>query len=165
MTTLRYALLSMQVLLQAQCDLLEKLSFEFQQLSIRDPLTNLRNRRGFFEAAVSEVAASQSQQSDLTALMIDIDHFKLTNDIHGHVVGDCVIRSVAEECQAALRQTDLLGRFGGEEFHCAAAQHFARNRLHDRRTAAGAGGKPGGVCERLPGFGDHQCGGVHPGGQ
>ena len=65
---------------------------------------------------MSEVAASQSQQSDLTALMIDIDHFKLTNDIYGHVVGDCVIRSVAEECQAALRQTDLLGRFGGEEF-------------------------------------------------
>jgi len=112
----KYGLLNMQVLLLAQCDLLENLSNEFQELSFKDPLTNLTNRRGFFEAAQPEIANSEANQSDLSALMIDIDDFKLVNDIYGHFVGDCVLQAVAAECQKALRQTDLLGRFGGEEF-------------------------------------------------
>lgn len=111
-----YKMVSMETLLSAQCDLLEKLLDEVQQLSIRDPLTNLSNRRGFFEAAQEEIIVSQSSQTELSALMIDIDNFKTTNDIYGHFVGDCVIRAIAEECQKGLRQTDLLGRFGGEEF-------------------------------------------------
>ena len=111
-----YGLLNMQVLLLAQCDLLENLSSEFQELSFKDPLTNLANRRGFFQAAQPEIANSQASQSDLSALMIDIDDFKLVNDIYGHFVGDCVLQSVAAECQKVLRQTDLLARFGGEEF-------------------------------------------------
>jgi diguanylate cyclase (GGDEF)-like protein len=112
----RYALLNMQVLLLALCDQLENLYSEFHALSFKDPLTNLSNRRGFFQAAQPEIAASQATQSDLSALMIDIDDFKLVNDIYGHFVGDCVLQAVAAECQKALRQTDLLGRFGGEEF-------------------------------------------------
>lgn len=111
-----YGLLNMHVLLLAQCDLLENLYIEVQQLSVKDPLTNLNNRRGFFEAAQPEIEISKVNHTDLSALMIDIDNFKITNDVYGHFVGDRVICVVAEECQKALRLTDLLGRFGGEEF-------------------------------------------------
>ncbi|NTV36365.1 MAG: diguanylate cyclase [Anaerolineaceae bacterium] len=114
--TNQYGLVNMHVLLLAQCDLLENLYTEMQQLSVRDPLTNLNNRRGFFEAAEPEIVSSQTNHTDLSALMIDIDNFKITNDVYGHFVGDQVLRAVADECQKALRQTDLLGRFGGEEF-------------------------------------------------
>jgi len=111
-----YRLLDMHTLLSGQSELLENLYREVQKLSIRDPLTNIANRRGFFDAARPEVAASENEHTDMSALMIDIDHFKVVNDIYGHFVGDWVIRAVAEECQRSLRQTDLLGRFGGEEF-------------------------------------------------
>jgi diguanylate cyclase (GGDEF)-like protein/putative nucleotidyltransferase with HDIG domain len=111
-----FKLVNMQTLLSAQCDLLEKLYIEVQQLSIKDPLTNLRNRRGFFEDAAPQVQSACDNQENLSALMVDIDNFKIVNDIYGHFVGDYVLKSVAEEIQKALRQSDLLGRFGGEEF-------------------------------------------------
>ena len=112
----RYSLLKVHDLLLAQSDLLENLYSEVQQLSVIDPLTNLNNRRGFFEAAQQEINAFHANHGDLSALMIDIDNFKITNDIYGHFVGDQVLCAVAEEFKKALRQTDLLGRFGGEEF-------------------------------------------------
>jgi diguanylate cyclase (GGDEF)-like protein len=111
-----FKLINMHTLLSAQCDLMEKLYLEVQQLSIKDPLTNLRNRRGFFEDANPQVQSACDKQEDLSALMVDIDNFKTVNDIYGHFVGDYVLKSVADEIQKALRQTDLLGRFGGEEF-------------------------------------------------
>lgn len=81
-----------------------------------DPLTNISNRRGLFEAAQKQLVDSDDNHYNLAALMIDIDKFKKVNDQYGHSVGDCVIQAVAIECQNALRRTDLLGRFGGEEF-------------------------------------------------
>ncbi len=111
-----FALLTMHTLLLAQSDLLEILYSEVHQLSVIDPLTNLKNRRGFFEAAYQEFSVIQENHSNLSALMIDIDNFKNTNDMYGHFVGDQVIQAVADECQKSLRQTDLIGRFGGEEF-------------------------------------------------
>ena len=112
----QYRLLKMHDLLLAQSDLMEYLYSEVQQLSVMDPLTSLNNRRGFFEAAQLEIEDLQTNEGDLSALMIDIDNFKMTNDIYGHFVGDQVICAVAQEFKKALRQTDLLGRFGGEEF-------------------------------------------------
>lgn len=112
----RYSIISMHTLLSAQCDLLERLYQEVQQLSIRDPLTNLFNRRGFFHESRPQIEFALKKEYDLSALMIDIDHFKRVNDIYGHFVGDSVLKTVAEECQKGLRQTDLIGRFGGEEF-------------------------------------------------
>jgi diguanylate cyclase (GGDEF)-like protein/putative nucleotidyltransferase with HDIG domain len=102
--------------LTAQSELLEKLYLDVQQLSLRDPLTNIYNRRGFFEAAHPHVSEAIDSQSELSALMVDIDYFKMVNDVYGHYVGDCVLRALAEEVQKSLRATDLLGRFGGEEF-------------------------------------------------
>lgn len=111
-----FCLVNIHELLLAQCDVLENLYEEVHHLSIIDPLTQLNNRRGFFESAQPEVIHSQTNQNDLSALMIDIDNFKKTNDLYGHFVGDQVLRAVAEEIQKTLRQTDLIGRYGGEEF-------------------------------------------------
>lgn len=112
----RYRLVDMQTLLMAQGELLTHLYQEVQQLSVRDPLSNLYNRRGFFDSARRQVDSTASDKEDLCALMVDIDNFKMVNDIYGHFVGDCVIRAIAEECNKQTRQTDLVGRYGGEEF-------------------------------------------------
>jgi len=111
-----FRLVNIHDLLLAQCDVLENLYEEVHQLSIIDPLTQLNNRRGFFECAQPEVIHSHNTENDLSALMIDIDNFKKTNDVHGHFVGDQVLCAVADEIQKTLRQTDLIGRYGGEEF-------------------------------------------------
>lgn len=111
-----FRLVNIHDLLLAQCDVLENLYDEVHHLSIIDPLTQLNNRRGFFESAQPEMAQSQTSQNDLSALMIDIDNFKKTNDYYGHFAGDQVLRAVAEEIKKTLRQTDLIGRYGGEEF-------------------------------------------------
>jgi len=89
---------------------------EVQQLAIIDSLTGLYNRRHFFELAQREFDRTRRYQHALSALMLDIDRFKLVNDAYGHATGDHVLRLVAERCQASLRKTDVLGRYGGEEF-------------------------------------------------
>ena len=111
-----YGLIDMHTILLAQSELMESLYEEVQQLSIKDPLTNISNRRGFLEAAEPAINTALDHHADLSAFMVDIDHFKIINDIYGHFVGDRVICAVAAECQKSIRQTDLLGRFGGEEF-------------------------------------------------
>ncbi len=111
-----YGLIDMHTILLAQSELMENLYEEVQLLSTKDPLTNINNRRGFLEAAEPAISTALDHQSDLSAFMVDIDHFKIVNDIYGHFVGDRVICAVAAECQKSIRHTDLLGRFGGEEF-------------------------------------------------
>lgn len=111
-----YYILSMDILLSAQCVLLEEVLRYVDRQAKVDPLTNISNRRGLFEAAQKQLINPDSDCYNLAVLMIDIDKFKRVNDQYGHMVGDCVIQAVAIECQNALRKTDLLGRFGGEEF-------------------------------------------------
>ncbi|HYC03620.1 MAG TPA: GGDEF domain-containing protein [Azospirillaceae bacterium] len=82
----------------------------------QDPLTGVANRRRFVEQAVLEVERTRRFQRPLSALLLDLDHFKRINDSHGHAVGDEVLRAVAQLCQRSLRQTDLFARLGGEEF-------------------------------------------------
>lgn len=83
-----------------------------------DPLSGLVNRRGFEQALATEIASvEQSDETKgLVLLIIDIDHFKLVNDTHGHLVGDRVIRGVAAILHGAVMRKDLVSRFGGEEF-------------------------------------------------
>ncbi len=111
-----HRIIDMQTLLQSQCDLLAHLFGEVQQLSLRDPLTNAWNRRGFFQAAQIPVKNCIAGDQCVCALMIDIDKFKRVNDFYGHFVGDQVLKFVARECQFCIRESDILGRFGGEEF-------------------------------------------------
>lgn len=83
-----------------------------EELSVRDGLTGLYNRRHFFDLGGRRVARAQV----VSVVMVDIDHFKGVNDAHGHLVGDEVIREVAVRLRAVLGEEDLICRFGGEEF-------------------------------------------------
>jgi diguanylate cyclase (GGDEF)-like protein len=84
--------------------------------SRRDPLTGVYNRRKVEEVLVAELARAARYKRPLSLLMFDIDHFKLVNDERGHLAGDEVIRHVANLASTCLRDSDLLGRYGGEEF-------------------------------------------------
>ena len=103
----------------AQRDLTERLktlNVELEALATTDSLTGINNRRNFFNLAADEIARAKRYQRPLTALMIDIDRFKNVNDKHGHAVGDMVLKAIAQACITTLRETDVLGRLGGEEF-------------------------------------------------
>ena len=93
-----------------------KLRRSLQQQSIRDPLTGLFNRRYLEETAAREAARAARHRQPLSALMIDVDHFKQVNDTYGHATGDAVLRRVALQMQQHVRADDVLCRYGGEEF-------------------------------------------------
>ena len=93
-----------------------RLFAQVDRLATTDGLTGLLNRRHFFALATHELALSRRRAAPLTAAMLDIDHFKQINDRYGHPVGDQVIVTVAQRLTATVRGTDLLGRYGGEEF-------------------------------------------------
>ncbi|MFG6433528.1 GGDEF domain-containing protein [Roseateles sp. LYH14W] len=88
-----------------------------QHLTHRDPLTGALNRRAF-ELALAEAQAQLQRGHGFALAMIDIDHFKRINDAHGHAAGDAALQHCVRIWQAGLRETDCLGRLGGEEF-CA----------------------------------------------
>ncbi|OAI53813.1 hypothetical protein AYO46_00215 [Betaproteobacteria bacterium SCGC AG-212-J23] len=89
---------------------------ELAALSRTDGLTRLPNHTAWLEAVEREFARAKREGSSMSVLMIDLDHFKATNDKHGHPAGDEVLRGVAEVLQEALRLHDVPGRYGGEEF-------------------------------------------------
>jgi diguanylate cyclase (GGDEF)-like protein/PAS domain S-box-containing protein len=95
---------------------IESLNRRLREEALRDPLTDLHNRRFFEEAAARDVARSIRRGEPLSVAMLDIDHFKSINDTHGHTFGDQVLRRVADILRAGARASDLLCRFGGEEF-------------------------------------------------
>ena len=86
------------------------------ELSSRDPLTGLANRRQFELTLASEVDRVARAGEPAMVLMIDIDHFKKVNDTHGHPAGDVVLRAVAHALHDCIRPMDTVARFGGEEF-------------------------------------------------
>ncbi|HSC82095.1 MAG TPA: sensor domain-containing diguanylate cyclase, partial [Pseudomonas sp.] len=85
-------------------------------LATIDVLTGLPNRRGFNLLAQQAVLEAQREQSPLSALLIDLDHFKQLNDTYGHLAGDEMLRAFAHNLQGNLRQSDIICRWGGEEF-------------------------------------------------
>lgn len=116
---------------ERQLDLLQRLAHQAMQLielraarrelqhqAHTDPLTGLANRRALFERLQQEVARSRRHPLALSLVVIDVDHFKAVNDRHGHAVGDMVLQAVADLLIQRSRESDLLARFGGEEF-CA----------------------------------------------
>ncbi len=94
----------------------EHLRDELAELSVRDGLTGLHNRRHLDRVLGPLVAEALSTGTPLSALMVDIDHFKNINDTYGHAVGDRVLAAVAAELSRCIRSGDTLVRFGGEEF-------------------------------------------------
>lgn len=85
-------------------------------LSVKDPLTNLYNRRYFFRVLRRELRRSVRYQTPMTLVLLDIDHFKNINDTRGHDSGDQVLKDFAKFCLTACRDIDTVVRFGGEEF-------------------------------------------------
>jgi diguanylate cyclase (GGDEF)-like protein len=97
------------------------------ELTLRDPLTRLYNRRYFDDRLLSEFAFAQRRHTELALLLIDIDHFKHFNDTCGHQVGDVVLKLVASSIQKMMRPEDVLSRYGGEEFVVIARGTSLRN--------------------------------------
>jgi eukaryotic-like serine/threonine-protein kinase len=96
---------------------------EIQQMAIRDSLTGLYNRRGLFEVAEREIARAQRYARPLSICLLDIDHFKTVNDTYGHPVGDEVLAKLGNKIRQNLRNIDLVGRYGGEEFIILAVEN------------------------------------------
>ena len=94
----------------------EKLVENYRALASYDELTGLYNRRRFIENAVHEVQRAERYKRDISLILIDIDNFKAINDTYGHQAGDAVIKDIAEVMRQNFRETDLYGRYGGEEF-------------------------------------------------
>jgi diguanylate cyclase (GGDEF)-like protein len=87
-----------------------------RELASRDPLTGLLNRRAIYDVLAREMSRVSREGTALTAVMIDLDHFKEINDTHGHMVGDEVLREIARRLTDAVRSYDTVSRYGGEEF-------------------------------------------------
>ena len=102
--------------LKVSRDKVAKQADQLQFLASRDPLTGLLNRRSFFDAAVGYFDQAKAEGKACACIMADIDFFKKVNDKYGHAVGDETIQAFARVIQNTLRDTDLVCRYGGEEF-------------------------------------------------
>ncbi len=91
-------------------------SIELEQISVTDRLTGLFNRRKLDEVLIQEMERVGRYDQALSVAIVDVDRFKLINDQYGHQRGDLVLTSIARILQRGLRKTDILGRWGGEEF-------------------------------------------------
>ena len=124
-------------------DLRERL----RNLALRDGLTNLYNRRFLEEILERLCTDAERRKASVSAIMLDLDHFKLVNDQYGHAAGDTVLRDVAAGILSCLRSLDVACRYGGEEFaiilpDCSLANATAkaeqiRSRINERTTASG----------------------------
>ena len=102
--------------LQTSQQALRERNEELGRLATRDPMTGCLNRRAFFEQASRLFELADQRGEGLVCVMADIDHFKQFNDRHGHATGDQVIKAVAAILAGGVRGTDLVCRYGGEEF-------------------------------------------------
>ncbi|HKJ27921.1 MAG TPA: diguanylate cyclase [Anaerolineales bacterium] len=94
----------------------KNVELEWQKIAITDALTGLSNHRHFYELLRGEFYRSIRLKKSLGLIMFDIDHFKKINDLHGHLVGDQILREMAQICSLELRVYDHFCRYGGEEF-------------------------------------------------
>lgn len=89
---------------------------QFRTLATRDWLTDVWTRPAFLDLLSRELNRCARQKSNLGLLFLDLDHFKSINDAHGHLVGDLVLKEIAQRLSRSLRSYDFIGRYGGEEF-------------------------------------------------
>jgi len=99
-------------------DITERKAFEKRliDMATRDELTGLVNRREFFTLAHHEEERAKREGHVVSVMMADADYFKKVNDVYGHAIGDEVLRNLADNCRKIFRKTDIVGRYGGEEF-------------------------------------------------
>ena len=94
----------------------EALRDELRVLAVRDPLTDVYNRRILDEVTPSLLASVARGHAPVALALLDLDHFKAVNDVHGHAAGDALLVALARHLQAGVRDADIVVRFGGEEF-------------------------------------------------
>ncbi len=119
------------------------LNQQLRQQALTDPLTGLFNRRHVFACIDRELRRYLRYAEAFSIILIDADHFKHVNDNYGHSTGDATLRLIARVCQSSVRETDIVGRFGGEEFiillphtKAAAAAVVAERIRCDMRTVS-----------------------------
>ncbi len=115
-TQLQKVNLQLEKKVQERTAQLEQAVFKLKEMAATDPLTGLSNRRSFGQALAQRFAEAQRHGYDLACVMIDVDHFKLINDSMGHQAGDDLLRHTARVLVAQCRQSDVVARFGGDEF-------------------------------------------------
>jgi diguanylate cyclase (GGDEF)-like protein len=122
----------------------ERTELRHKTAAMIDPLTGLLNRRAFLQDAEALLRRQLERDRPIGVLLIDLDHFKSINDRFGHAVGDKVLQIFAKTAQANLRQSDLIGRLGGEEFTVVLADasmdnaYLVADRLRNAFAAAAA---------------------------
>lgn len=89
---------------------------KFEKLAMIDSLTGLYNRRQLFILGQNEFSRAYRYNHPISVIMLDIDLFKKVNDVYGHLIGDQVLQQIANRCRSILRGSDIIGRYGGEEF-------------------------------------------------
>lgn len=109
---------------------LEQMNDRLAQLSKIDYLTKLYNRGYWEETLIQEFKRLQRYSHKSTLLMCDIDHFKFVNDTYGHTAGDLVIQKIADAVRINLRETDIAGRYGGEEYAVLLVDTSAEQAAH-----------------------------------
>lgn len=107
-----YALVAVATDITADVDL----THAYEKMALTDPLTGLANRQGVERQLKQELLRLRRYQTPVSFALFDLDHFKLINDTYGHVKGDEVLRRVAKVIAETVRETDLVARWGGEEF-------------------------------------------------
>jgi len=112
------------------CNEEERAIVRLYEAGLRDPLTGLANRKQLDETLRSELSFARRHDADLALIMSDVDRFKAVNDTYGHLVGDTVLRHVAQIFAATVRTEDLVARFGGEEFVVVARSVSLRGGQH-----------------------------------
>lgn len=108
-----FMILSSQFAIELQKVILYK---KVQEMAITDSLTEVSTRRYFLESFRGEIRRSMRRKSSMSFLMVDLDYFKEKNDKFGHLVGDVILREIAKILKSNLREIDMIGRYGGEEF-------------------------------------------------
>ena len=110
---------------------IKRSQLRFMKLARRDGLTGIFNWQHFVSSAEQQLQYCRKSSRPACLVLIDLDHFKVVNDTHGHAVGDRVLKRAVAACQQHLRSTDIFGRLGGEEFgivlpECTLEQALAR---------------------------------------
>jgi diguanylate cyclase (GGDEF)-like protein len=108
--------ISAMLRIKALTDQLSSTHAQLAELAVTDGLTRVRNRRSLDDILERELVRARRYGHPLAALMVDVDHFKRVNDEHGHAVGDRVLAMTAATLSASVRELDVVGRYGGEEF-------------------------------------------------
>lgn len=142
------------LLFAGMCAGIAQWSVRLRDHATTDPLTGLMNRRTFEERLRDELLRAARRGTPLSVVMIDADHFKQVNDAHGHLVGDAVLRELAGALRNGLRRTDLVTRWGGEEFAIAyldtpGPAAAGQVRRVQEQVAQGGLAPPGGPALRL----------------